>query len=131
MKTSLNSRSSPEKPSGETSCLRLRISCSGMWLVGRFYYPLDWRHERDSKELFPHLGRLGALRRKVRPGLRGSCMETCLFSALLMTCLWGKYNTVAARQMGISITLEGKCTFPLHVIEAYRQTGIEAAYSSS
>jgi len=32
--------------------------------------------------------------------------------------------TLAARQLGMSIIPEGKCTFPLRVIEAYRPTGI-------
>lgn len=32
--------------------------------------------------------------------------------------------TLAARQVGMSIIPEGKCTFPLRVIEAYRPTGI-------
>ena len=32
--------------------------------------------------------------------------------------------TLAARQLGMSIIPEGRCTFPLRVIEAYRPTGI-------
>ena len=32
--------------------------------------------------------------------------------------------TLAARELGMSIIPEGKCTFPLRVIEAYRPTGI-------
>jgi coenzyme F390 synthetase len=32
--------------------------------------------------------------------------------------------TLAARQLGMSIIPEGKCTFPLHVIEAYKPTSV-------